>query len=420
MQQLRKYGAIGGAIVIAAIWPLAVGQIAEKVMTDGIAQLSNSKMSAEVTEYDRSYFSAQATTRFVITDESLKAQLEQDGIPTVLTLTHQISHGLLSIDAQTKTLENPLLTFSLDTNTKLNGNTTFVLNGNPIEFKDHNGGQLKIDSYKGEGSIALDGESLVRIEVPSMDVDFANGESLQAEKLVFEGQGKKGLGVWLGKQKMQLDSLSLEANEPKNSFSTKQLSYTANAYQNEAGDSLTNTQNLRLENVKLPEVTFSQVDMDFSVNGLNSSAFEGLMALYQQNQVLNEQQIEQAIPLLDSLVESGIHFDLSHLSVVSTNGDMKMDWTLEIPKGLANVSQNPTLIINQLTGDLNLSTSAELASTYPMIQEGIDEMVIMEFADESSDGYSLNAKLENGIVTFDTGKQMSLMALFMPLMVNGQ
>lgn len=420
MQQLRKYGAIGGAIVIAAIWPLAVGQIAEKVMTDGIAQLSNSKMSAEVIEYDRSYFSAHATTRFVITDENLKTQLERDGIPTELTLTHQITHGLLSIDAQSDTLDNPIFTFSLNTNTKLNGNTTFALNGSPIEFKDQNGGQLTIDGYTGEGSIALDGESSVRFEVPNSDVIFANGESLLVEKLVLEGEGQKGLGIWLGNQNVQINGLSLDANDPRDSFSAKQFSYTVNAYQNEAGDSLTNTQKIQLEQVTLPDVTFNQIDVDFAIQGLNSAAFEGLMALYQQNQVLNEQEIEQAIPLLDSLVESGVRVELNNLSVASTNGDMQMNWHLAIPKGLANVSQNPTLIINQLTGELSSSTSTELVNTYPVVQEGIDEMVIMEFADESADGYAVKAKLENGIVTFDTGKQMSLMALFMPLMVNGQ
>ncbi|SON48312.1 DUF945 family protein [Vibrio tapetis] len=420
MQQLRKYGAIGGAIVIAAIWPLAVGQIAQKVMTDGIVQLSNSKMSAEVIEYDRGYFSAQAITRFVVTDEALKSQLEKDGIPTQISLTHQISHGLLSIDAKTNTLENPLLAFSLNTNTKLNGNTTFSLNGDPIEFKDKNGGQLNIDRYTSEGSIVLGGESLVRIEVPNTEVEFANGESLQMKKLVLEGKGQKGLGIWLGSQNIQIDGLALDTHDPLNSMSLDQLSYAVNAYQNETGDSLTNTQQLQLKQVELSDVTFDQIDMDFSINGLNSSAFEGLMSLYQQNQVLNDQQIEQAIPLLDSLVESGIRFDLSKLSVASTNGDMAMKWNVEIPKGLANVSQNPTMLINQLTGELSSSTSEKLASTYPMVQEGIDEMMIMEFAEESSNGYALKATLDNGIVTFDTGKQMSLMALFMPLMVNGQ
>ena len=50
MKQLRKIGAIGGAISLALCWPLAVGQIGQNAITDGVAKLNNSSNQAEIVE----------------------------------------------------------------------------------------------------------------------------------------------------------------------------------------------------------------------------------------------------------------------------------------------------------------------------------------------------------------------------------
>ncbi|MGV2839934.1 DUF945 family protein, partial [Vibrio cyclitrophicus] len=80
MEQLRKIGAIGGAISLALCWPLAVGQIGQNAITDGVAKLNNSSIQAEIVEYDRGYLSSNVKTRLTVTDENLKEQLALDGI----------------------------------------------------------------------------------------------------------------------------------------------------------------------------------------------------------------------------------------------------------------------------------------------------------------------------------------------------
>ncbi len=72
MKELKKIAAIGGAVVLVACWPLAVGQIAQNVLTDGANQLNNSDYSVEIISYDRGYLSAQAVTRYSVNDHNLK------------------------------------------------------------------------------------------------------------------------------------------------------------------------------------------------------------------------------------------------------------------------------------------------------------------------------------------------------------
>lgn len=420
MQQIKKHVAIGGAIIMAACWPLAVGQIAQNVLTDGVAQLGNDKISAEVIEYQRGYFSAQAKTRFSVTDPALKGQLEQDGLPTQIELTHQIDHGLLSISAETETLVNPLLAFRLDTQTKLNGNTAFDFHAEPIQFKDAAGAELNIDHYNGQGQLTLGGVSEFRFEVPSMEVKFANGELLEVDKLVLKGNGQKQQGFWLGKQSIRVQGVELKTHDPAQALSLEKMRYTISAHQDEAGEKLTSKQKILLTNLTMANAQVDSARFDFSVRDMNRGAFSGLMALYQQNQVLNDEQIAEAIPLLDTLVESGLTVSLDQLVVKLDKGTMNIDWQLGIPAGLKNVSQNPTMILNQLTGHLTANTSNELLEVYPTLQEGLDELMILEFASTSPSGYQLGAKLENGMVKFETGKEVALMALFLPLLANGQ
>ncbi|MGR5452384.1 DUF945 domain-containing protein, partial [Vibrio sp. PNB22_3_1] len=41
MTQLKKLGAIGGVVALGLCWPLAVGQIGERVIEDAIADIND-------------------------------------------------------------------------------------------------------------------------------------------------------------------------------------------------------------------------------------------------------------------------------------------------------------------------------------------------------------------------------------------
>ena len=73
MQKLRKYAAVGGAIVLVLCWPLAVGQIGQNVIQDGVAQMNSDVVKAEIVHYDRGYLSSTVQTRYTIIDPTLAA-----------------------------------------------------------------------------------------------------------------------------------------------------------------------------------------------------------------------------------------------------------------------------------------------------------------------------------------------------------
>ncbi|MEF1261384.1 DUF945 family protein, partial [Vibrio harveyi] len=94
MENLKKIGAIGGAISLALCWPLAVGQIGQTIIEDGIANMNDEMVKGEIVEYDRGYLSSVVLTRYTVVDPEIKAQLERDGLPTAFDVTSDVTHGL--------------------------------------------------------------------------------------------------------------------------------------------------------------------------------------------------------------------------------------------------------------------------------------------------------------------------------------
>ncbi|MCG6283432.1 DUF945 family protein, partial [Vibrio diabolicus] len=97
MQTIKRIGAVGGAIALALCWPLAVGQIGQSVITDGVAHVSNDKVTAELVSYDRGYLSSKVQTRYTVVDPKMKQQMEAEGFPTEIIMDSDVHHGLLSL-----------------------------------------------------------------------------------------------------------------------------------------------------------------------------------------------------------------------------------------------------------------------------------------------------------------------------------
>ena len=125
--ELKKLGAIGGAIALVLCWPLAVGQIGQSVIQDGIANLSSDSVKAEIVDYDRGYLSSTVTTRYTVLDPALAEQLAIDGLPSEIVVNSDISHGLFSLSAESLLQNMPEFPLTLNTTPQLNGNTDFDL-----------------------------------------------------------------------------------------------------------------------------------------------------------------------------------------------------------------------------------------------------------------------------------------------------
>ncbi|MCH5824188.1 hypothetical protein MMA61_24695, partial [Salmonella enterica] len=76
----------------------------------------------------------------------------------------------------------------------------------------------------------------------------------------------------------------------------------------------------------------------------------------------------------------GFSLSLNQLAVKVGDGDFSANWMLTIPEGTNNILQDPSVILPALTGHLDNFVSQQFAQDYPFIQQGMDELVMMEMA----------------------------------------
>ncbi|MDB1123952.1 DUF945 family protein [Vibrio algarum] len=419
MQQLKKYGAIGGALVLVACWPLAVGQIAQNVLKDAIGSLNSSELSAEVVNYDRGYLSAVASTKYIIKDPALKEQFLLDGLPTEFTLKHNIKHGLIRVATDTNLIDFDELPATLTTITQLNGNTEFALNIENVNYDvpDSSGTSLYLAASQISGSATVLGELDLEFKFPALQVHFDTGESINVSSITGYAKGKKVNGFWHGEQQVNITDSAMLSPDGSVHTSATDFSYKFSSSTNETGERLDTNHIVKAGNVVTSDGELNNLNVDFSIGHLDKVAFEGLVGLYQSNPTVDETVLGQSLPLIDKLFNQGFQIALNNLDLTLGAGQFTSKWLLEVPQGTTGVSQDFSKVITVLTGNLNSYVSNGLVETYPYLQEGIDEMVIMEIMQPTDDGYTIDATISDGNLEFASGQKIPLVAMFMSMMM---
>ena len=91
-----KYAAIGGAVALVVLWPLASGHVGQSIYDREVEQSQSPYAVITSESYDRGYLSSDVVTKVSLVG-SANEQLELDGIPTSYVLNSKVSHGFLSI-----------------------------------------------------------------------------------------------------------------------------------------------------------------------------------------------------------------------------------------------------------------------------------------------------------------------------------
>lgn len=419
MNQLKKLGAIGGAISLALCWPLAVGQIGHNVIHDGVKKLNNASLKAEIVKYERGYLTSQVETHFTVIDPELIQQLKTDGLPTDFTVKSDVEHGVISLSAHSVLEGEQEIPLTLDTQTQLNGNTQFELNLDTWHFTSGGENPVTVSTtpayLKGHATVlGLGGYTL---DVPSVELDFASGGKMTLTDVKGEGDGKQQEGFWLGDQTIQVGNLMLTENDDTAKFELKQASYHFNSSEDVQQKRLNSVHQLKAQQVVMPDGNVNDFNVDFALGDLDSVSFLKLMNLYRNSPQLTDSDIQQAIPYIETLFSKGFYLSMNQMKMTLGSGEFESQWKLNVPEGTNNVSKNPALIVPALTGHLNTFFSNELVAEYPFIRESIDEAIVMEMITQSDKGYTINAELINGNVVFENGHQVPLMALLLPMMM---
>lgn len=416
MQNLKKLGAIGGAISLALCWPLAVGQIGQSIIEDGIANMNDEMIKGEVIEYQRGYLSSVVLTRYTVVDPELKTQLLRDSIPTTFDVTSDVSHGLTSLTADSKLVENDFLPLTLQSQTQLNGNTAFTLDLDSWHYRNEAEDiSVSTSPAKVSGNVTVLGDLNYQVSVPYVQVDFVNGDELHLNGLTGQGKGKQVKGYWLGEQVFSLEKLDVVDSTMTPVFLIENANYSGNTATDETGEKLNSQFNLAAKNLRLTDGTdVDDFKLDFSIADVDSQSFDEIMSIYQSSAVLSEQEVASLLPHIDTLFSKGFNLSVNELSLAFGEGKFHNEWELSIPQGTEQITQNPMKLVNVTNGALSTYFSDELVDHYPFIQEGIDELLIMELIDKVEGGYQLKAQIGDGKLKFENGHEFPLIALLMP------
>lgn len=418
--ELKKLGAIGGAISLALCWPLAVGQIGQSVIKNGVTHLNSDSVRAEVIEYDRGYLSSQITTRYTVIDPILAEQLVVDGLPTELVVNSQVSHGLISLSAES-VLENvDDLPLTLETVTQLNGNTEYTLKldywNQVTEGQD--GAIVSVSPSTLSGHVTVLGDMTYQLDVPSVEIGFNSGEKMVLSGLQGEGEGKKVDSFWIGEQTLKLERAAIVSGEQSPLFALSDSQYRFVSSFDEAAKTVSSQHIVELNKLVTSDDDVDSVSLDFAFGDLDSEAFAHLITLYQNNPVPSNDDIQTAIPYVDSLFSKGFYLAINKMEVnLNEQSRFETTWSINVPKGTDNVTQNMAMILPALTGDIDTYFSNGLVTQYPFIQQGIDEAMVMELMQQNDTGYRIKAQLKEGSLLFENGQEIPLMALLMPALM---
>ncbi|MBE3661737.1 hypothetical protein BOO91_12440 [Vibrio navarrensis] len=419
MNTLKKWAALGGAVSLAVCWPLAVGQIGQSIIEDGIAKLDSQSLKAEIISYERGYLSSVVTTRYTIIDPVIAEQFEADGLPVEFEMRSDLTHGLTSLDAQSLLLGIETLPLTISSTTQLNGNTDFTIAMDSWNVQSEvEGVSVSTAPMSVSGRATVLGDLNFEFDVPSIQVDFESGEELHLSNLKGTGQGKRQSGYWLGKQDIQVGELQLSDVDAQPIFGLYQSRYLGNTQLDAKGERLESQLSFKTNKLLMSDGNEAQnLNIDFSLKNLDRQAFNQVMAIYQNSPVLTEEDLGKILPHIDTLFDKGFAIAIDNLSMTLGEGKFENQWHLQIPQGTDKITQDPMKIITAMQGDVHTYFSNELVTQYPFIQEGVDELLVMELLEQIEGGYQLKADIKEGKLVFENGQAFPLFSLLMPAMM---
>ncbi|MDA0147432.1 DUF945 family protein [Vibrio sp. LaRot3] len=417
MQQLKKYGAIGGAISLALCWPLAVGQIGYNVINDGMAQLNSDAVEAEIVSYDRGYLSSTVVTRYVVKDEFTAEMFAADNIPTEILVTSEVKHGLLSLSADSSSEAWPELT--LHTDTQLNGNTDFAfkLDSWAAELSAEPAGMFSFAPSTLTGHVTVLGEVDFELNIPSIQGDSATSEKWMITGLTAKGNGKKQKGFWIGDQSVLIENMNIVTPENGKEFEINQGQYLYSAQYDEQNQRVDSNHAISANDVIMGTDKMDKFSADMTFGQLDATGFEKLMLAYENAPVGTVEGERQFMDALDSMMNRGFYVELNKLTMQMGEGTFSSNWKIELPEFENGYSMNPMIVLPKLTGHVDTFVSDQFVADNPSFGQAVDEGVVMEFVSQVGKGYQLKAELKDGQLQFESGQKIALQDMILPLML---
>ncbi|SJN59937.1 hypothetical protein VR7878_03837 [Vibrio ruber DSM 16370] len=415
MNQLKKVAAVGGAVCLMASWPLVVGQIAERVFKDNIANIDNQLVSAKVLTYDRGYLSSHVQTEIQVTDPGLKAQMQNDDLPTSWVLNSDVKHGLFSIDAITQLDNQPEKSIKIVTQTQLNGNTHFEVDSQVTHYQG-NTWSMTFTPISLSGDVTTLGEIDYRLDIPSMQ--FSNNElQIQLNNLYGNGQGKKEKGFWIGSQTLQVDKMVMSDDSGLGDFTLENVGYQNTSSMDADRIRYDTRQQFNIAKIAAQDGVVEHLNVIFSMGQLDVDSLAQIAEILEHYADITPADAQNLQQAFDRLVAKGFSVALEQLDIGLAQGQIESKVDLKLPQDTQETVQDPLEVVKKLTGHVESQVPKAVADAFPVLRQSVDELVTMQMMQEQGDAYRMDATVQDGELVFASGKKVPLMVLLMSAMM---
>jgi uncharacterized protein YdgA (DUF945 family) len=259
------------------------------------------------------------------------------------------------------------------------------------------------------------GELDFSFRFPSIQVKFANGETLSLNELTGAGEGKRVNGIWQGDMQVALEQIARVTSSGAVLLDGQTLRYRISSGTGENGERMRTNHQVSTALFSSEQGTIRDFNVDFTIDDVDAASFEKLLTIYQRSEVLTAEQLTQSAGYLDTLFHKGFKVSMNQMKLSAGDGYLDAKWQLVMPEGTTDVSKDMSKIIPALTGSLDTFISQGLVDGNPAINEGIDELVILEFVQPVDEGYRIDAVVEDGHLVFASGQKLPLITFLLAI-----
>ncbi len=424
---MKRYFAAGGAVLLAACWPLAVGQIGQLLYQDHVVIEENANVVVDSYDYQRGYLSSDIYTNFTFTGPAAEALLE-DGLPISWQVHSQVQHGLLSITTDNVLLldENQRLVVDniwgsqieplhVKTVSQLNGQTEIEVVLNALNYEE-SGDIVSSDTVTLQGSVGLEGNEAWSLMMPAFSISSSDDERIMLKDLNVSFEGVYDDGFWLGTQSVSVASVAYESSYQRVHFDNLTFSLL-NDLQEEYKFSHNNR--WKLQGVEVDDMlVMRDLTLDVDLQGLDYKAIKQLAGLADgmddQQRLIDENDVALG---LDLLFTQGIDLWGFNLGGKFEDKDFSIDGRFTLPAGVARVSQNPFAALDVISGAVEISAQKELVDTYGvLLLEQLPAWLEQGIVVENGNDYQTRIGLEKSQLVFMDDSSLPIFALLMLLL----
>lgn len=438
---LGKIGAVAGAVAVVLCWPLAVGQIGERIYQDTVGEYNSPYVSVTTEHYERGYLTSQAVSKIAL-KSSWKAVFEEQDWPTEWHIAHEIHHGVFGVTSNSTLVVDDnvasqveawwgrdAVPLTLTTRTALTRKTDLDLTLNPFVYNDQDGNAFKSEPLTFNGTVSADGSGSFSYALKDAFLQTVADETMQVSGVTGGGEGRWDGRFWIGNQQLQISKLGFANTLTQESLELDSIKVASLNRLSEAqaatedtpavGAQLTNSNQLSIASLSsLDGKQYKTFNVDLLLSDLDYDAVTRLSALGDQlDGELSPAQVQDMALALDLLVAKGLTVNLKDISVEAPEGPIKGNVRLTVQPGLARASQNLAQVTAKLDGDMYFEFPSELLTLTEDLEIQADRLVQSGVLTIKEDRAFIALKLVGDKVILGNGDQLPL-AMFMMLLLS--